>query len=254
MRWDPHQYARYADERSRPFFDLVDRIHAASPSIVLDVGCGSAELTATLIERWPSASVRAIDSSAEMVAAAPAVAGLTVTQGSAQDVDARGVDVLVSNAALQWVPDHLPLLATWADQLAPDGWLAVQVPSNFGAPSHRLMRELADSPRWRGRLAGVLRGEESVATPAAYLGLLADAGLAVDAWQTEYEHVLSGPDPVLTWVRGTGLRPVLAALDAQEAAAFSDQYAALLRTAYPARPYGTVFGFRRTFVVAHKPA
>jgi trans-aconitate 2-methyltransferase len=252
MRWDPTQYARFADHRSRPFFELTARIGAEEPARVVDLGCGSGELTVTLAQRWPGATVTGIDSSPEMIARAPAQAGVDFAVGDATDFDAAGLDVLVSNAMLQWVPEHLALLARWARQLAPEGWLAFQVPANFDAPSHRLMRELAQSPAWRARLDGVLRHGDAVATPVEYLDLLAGQGLDVDAWQTTYEQVLTGEDPVLEWVRGTGLRPVLAALSDRDGARFSDEYAAALREAYPARPYGTVFGFARTFVVAHK--
>lgn len=253
MRWDPTQYARFADHRGRPFHELVARIGADAPRRVVDLGCGAGELTVMLAQRWPQATVLGIDSSAEMIARAPAGAGVAFALGAAADFDAAGTDVLVSNAMLQWVPDHLPLLARWARELNPGGWLAIQVPSNFDAPSHRLMRELAASPPWRARLAGVLRHRDAVATPAGYLDVLAGEGLDVDAWQTTYEHVLAGEDPVLEWVRGTGLRPILGALAPADAQRFSDAYAALLRAAYPPRPYGTVFGFARTFVVAHRP-
>ena len=255
LRWDPDQYARYGAERSRPFFDLVSQIGAAAPAAVTDVGCGSGELTVTLAERWPEATVRGIDSSADMIDRAPRgdeARGVSFAVARAQDFDATGIDVVVSNAALQWVPGHDELLVAWSRELNAGGWLAFQVPDNFQAPSHRLMRELADSPGWRARLHGVLRADP-VSAPATYLDLLAAQGLRVDAWQTEYEHVLTGPDPVLEWVRGTGLRPVLAALSDEDAARFSAEYGALLRDAYPAKPYGTVFGFRRTFVVAAKP-
>lgn len=254
MRWDPAQYARFGDERSRPFFDLTGQVSATRPGLVVDLGCGSGELTATLADRWPDAVVRGLDSSAEMISQAPAADRLSFELAEAANFDATGVDVLVSNALLQWVPRHQDLLARWADQLNPGGWLAFQVPSNFGSPSHRLMRELAESVRWRDQLAGVLRHGDAVAEPAEYLTLLAGAGLRVNAWQTEYLHVLAGPDPVLEWVRGTGLRPVLATLNPHEAAEFSAEYAALLRDAYPAQPFGTVLPFLRTFVVAHKPA
>jgi trans-aconitate 2-methyltransferase len=252
MRWDPTQYARFAGQRGRPFFDLVAQIGAEQPGAVVDLGCGPGELTVTLADRWPSATIRGIDSSAEMIDRAPRDTVVAFTIGTAEGFDATGTDVLISNAMLQWIPGHRELVGTWARQLNAGGWLAFQVPANFGAPSHRLMRELAESARWRDRLDGVLRLEDSVAEPADYLDLMVAQGLAADVWQANYLHVLSGPDPVLEWVRGTGLRPILAALSPDDATEFSAEYAALLRTAYPARSYGTVFEFLRTFVVAHR--
>lgn len=251
--WDPAQYARFAAPRSRPFHDLLAQVGAQRPATVVDVGCGPGTLTVDLARRWPDARVRGFDSSAEMIARAPTGAGVEFTVAPAEEFDATGVDVVVSNAVLQWVPGHRDLLRRWASQLAPGSWLAFQVPSNFDAPSHVLMRELAGSPPWRHRLAGVLRGTGSVASPAEYLDLLAGAGLLAEVWQSEYQHVLAGPDPVLEWVRGTGLRPVLQALDADGSAQFEREYAALLREAYPERDYGTPFPFRRTFAVATVP-
>ncbi|HJQ42433.1 MAG TPA: trans-aconitate 2-methyltransferase [Jatrophihabitantaceae bacterium] len=256
MRWDPSQYARYASERSRPFFDLTERIAAEAPRRVVDAGCGSGELTAVLAQRWPDATVEGFDSSAEMVAAAQqhATAALTFRVEDVRDwTMPPDTDVLVSNAALQWVPRHVDLLATWAAQLPRGGWLAVQVPGNFDAPSHRIMRELAESPRWAPALSGVLRHHHAVATPEWYAEVLLDAGLVADVWETTYLHVLSGTDPVLEWVRGTGLRPVLSALDEANAQLFEREYAARLREAYPATPNGTVFPFRRIFLVGSRP-
>lgn len=252
MRWDPIQYGRYAGERGRPFFELTARIAADTPETIVDLGCGSGELTATLAERWPEALVRGLDSSPEMIAQAPREGAVEFAVLPAEEFSAEGVDVLVSNAALQWVPTHRELIVRWAAELRPGGWLAFQVPANFDAPSHRLMRELAGSPRWRDRLEGVLRGTESTAPPAEYLELLSGCDMDVDAWRTEYLHVLQGEDPVLEWVRGTGLRPVLAALAPEDGEAFSEEYAAQLREAYPRRPHGTPFAFTRTFVVAQR--
>jgi trans-aconitate 2-methyltransferase len=252
VRWDPIQYGRYAGERSRPFFELVARVDCAAPEAVVDLGCGSGELTTALADRWPEALVRGIDSSAEMIERAPRDGAVQFTVGTAEGFSAQEIDVLISNAALQWVPAHRALIVQWAAELNPGGWLAFQVPANFDAPSHVLMRELAESARWSDRLGGVLRGTLSTAPPLEYLGLLSEAGLDVDAWQTEYVHVLEGEDPVLEWVRGTGLRPALAALSVRDAAQFSEEYGALLRDAYPRRSYGTAFSFKRTFVVAHR--
>lgn len=252
MLWDPVQYGRYAGERGRPFFELLARVDCAAPETIVDLGCGPGDLTVSLADRWPEALVRGIDSSAEMIARAPGDGAVEFSVGTAEEFSAEGVDVLVSNAALQWVPTHRELLVRWAGELRPGGWLAFQVPANFDAPSHVLMRELAGSPRWRDRLGGVLRGASSSAPPLEYLELLSGAGLDVDVWQTEYVHVLQGEDPVLDWVRGTGLRPVLAVLSEQDAAEFSAEYGAPLREAYPRRAYGTAFPFKRTFAVAHR--
>jgi trans-aconitate 2-methyltransferase len=172
--------------------------------------------------------------------------------GDAAEFSAAGVDVLISNALLQWVPGHTELLSRWAGELNSNGWFAFQVPDNFSAPSHALMRELAESPQWSAKLAGVLRHADAVRPAQEYLLLLCAAGLRATAWQTNYLHLLPGEDPVLEWVRGTGLRPILAALSAEDAAAFERSYADRLRAAYPRTQYGTVFPFLRTFVVGQK--
>ena len=254
--WDPAVYLEHADDRARPFVDLMARVAARDPALVVDLGCGPGGLTRLLADRWPSAEVVGVDSSEEMVQRARAgrqIEGCSFVLGDVRDWQpARPVDVLVSNATLQWVPDHLTLLPRWVEALSPGGWLAIQMPANFGAPSHALMRELAGSPRWRDRLDGVLRHADAVAEPSAYLDVLAAAGTSVDVWQTTYVHVLTGDDPVLSWVRGTGLRPVLSALSPEDGAAFEVEYAELLRTAYPAQAYGTPFPFTRTFAVAHR--
>jgi trans-aconitate 2-methyltransferase len=250
--WDPELYGRFAEERSRPFHELVGRVGAADPARVVDLGCGDGALTSSLAARWPAASVLGVDSSESMLADAAARKSdrLSFVLGSIQDWRPEGpVDVLVSNAALQWVPRHLTLLPRLVSTLAPGGWLAIQVPGNFEAPSHALLRSLCDSERWRTRL-GTGGRWLSTAEPVDYVRELAGLGCAVDSWETTYAQVLAGPDPVLTWMRGTALRPVLARLSPEEAAEFEAEFGALLREAYPAQPYGTVLPFRRIFAVA----
>jgi trans-aconitate 2-methyltransferase len=256
VRWDPEQYGRYASERGRPFLDLVAQIGAAAPRRVVDVGCGPGELTALLADRWPDALVEGIDSSPEMIHTAQRHSRDRLSfriEDAARWRPQTDTDVIVSNATLQWVPGHQDLLRAWARSLPAQGWLAVQVPGNFDQPSHALMRQLAGSARWAEQLGGVLRHHDVVGDPQTYAELALDAGLTVQAWETTYVHVLQGADPVLDWVRGTGLRPVLAALGEQDGAEFEAAYAALLREAYPATDHGTLFPFRRVFVVAHRP-
>jgi trans-aconitate 2-methyltransferase len=275
--WDPEVYAQFAPERARPFTDLVARIGAddppgapadiqPAPRRVVDIGCGPGDLTASLARRWPSAEVVGVDTSPQMLERARSRVGadlagrLSFELGDATTWQPDGrVDVIVTNAVLQWVPGHLDLLARWMGYLAPGGWFAMQVPGNFSAISHAAMRDLTTDPRFFDRLQGVLRGTESVAEPATYARLLAETGARVDAWETTYLHVLDpqgrfGDDAVLAWVSGTGLRPVLDELsdDPPLRQAFLDAYAATLRTAYPRRAWGTLLPFRRIFAVAHK--
>jgi trans-aconitate 2-methyltransferase len=257
VEWDAAKYVQFGDYRDRPFFDLTARIHAEAPRHVVDLGCGPGNLTATLAERWPAAEVTGLDSSAEMLAPS-AVHARRHPNLSFAEADIAGwmppgeTDVIVTNAALQWVPGHRDLLARWLAALRPGAWCALQVPGNFNAPSHTLMRGLAESAAWAGRLAGVLRHDDAVGGPDDYLKIMLDAGCDADAWETTYYQVLSGENPVLEWVRGTGLRPVLAALSAGDARDFEAEYSALLAEAYPAGPHGTVFPFRRIFAVARK--
>jgi trans-aconitate 2-methyltransferase len=252
--WDPGQYLRYAGERARPFFDLLARVGADDPGYVADLGCGPGNLTAALAGRWPDAEIVGVDNSPEMIAAAREQAHgrdrLSFTLGDIRDWRPdRRLDVLLSNAALQWVPGHLDVVRRWPGLLAPGGWLAFQLPGNFDQPTHTVLLDLTRSERWAPLLGGV-RLNRQARSPAEYLDLLAGAGCAVDAWETTYLHVLSGPDPVVQWYRGTGLRPVLAALDPGQAEQFIAEYAERVAAAYPPRPYGTVLPFRRVFVVA----
>ncbi|GHG00199.1 MULTISPECIES: trans-aconitate 2-methyltransferase [Amycolatopsis] len=254
--WDPGKYLDYADLRARPFYDLVSRIGASAPRRVVDLGCGPGNLTVSLRERWPSATLECSDSSPEMVTAARA-RGLDAALLDVRDwTPAPDTDVVVSNAVLQWVPDHSSLLRRWAAALPAGAYLAVQVPGNFNAPSHVLTRELAASPAWASRLAEVvLREDDAVSAPQEYANLLADAGCAVDAWETTYVQPLHGPSPVLEWITGTALRPIRAALSDPEWEQFRASLAPRLADAYPARPDGvTWFEFRRVFFVARVSA
>ncbi|MGY1985053.1 trans-aconitate 2-methyltransferase [Blastococcus sp. SYSU DS0669] len=256
--WRPDAYLRFAGERARPFVDLLARVGAEAPRSVVDLGCGEGSLTASLARRWPGAGITGVDSSPEMLAAAEAATGHGVQfrLGDVRDWAPSGpVDVVVSNAVLHWVPGHPELMARWAAALPAGGWLAVQVPGNFRAPTHALLADLCRSPEWADRTADVAPRADTVLEPAGYAEVLTAAGLLPDVWETTYLHVLTGSDAVLTWVRSTVLRPVLARLDDAAATAFTDAYAAALRQAYPQRPDGTtLLPFRRVFAVGTRPS
>lgn len=251
------QYERFAEERARPFHELLARVPPdLAPRVIVDLGCGPGRLTATLQTRWPGAQVCGIDSSEAMLEAARAGAkphGLSFTRGDLAHWRAEApVDLIVSNAALHWVEDHAQVLARWSGSLRPGGVVAFQVPGNFSAPSHRLLYALTDSPVWADRLSRIARG--AVLPLGAYVRLLQSLGLQTDAWQTTYLHVLEGEKPVLEWMKGTTLRPILAALCAREKERFLAAYGEALEQSYPSHPGGVIFPFTRLFVVARRAA
>jgi trans-aconitate 2-methyltransferase len=265
--WDPGQYLRHAGHRARPFTDLLARVPAlpAARPRIADLGCGPGNVTVLLAERWPDAHITGYDNSPEMLDKAHVDhAGPTSGAGRLDFTHAdlrtwtpaepESYDLVITNATLQWVPGHTDRFPDWIAGLKPGGTFALQVPDNIDAPLHALMRELAATPRWKSRLADVLRRPDSVPAPGVYLDHLARLGCTPDVWQTTYHHVLTGEDPVLDWVKGTGLRPALTVLadDPDARDAFLTEYRDLLRQAYPATPYGTVLPFRRLFAVAVK--
>lgn len=255
--WDPQQYNRFSTERSRPFYELMNRVGATAPGSVADIGCGPGELTADLARRWPEAEVVGVDNSPEMIDAARRLPETESAKLRFELCDAWAwtppgpVDVIASNALLQWVPDHEELLIKWLGYLSDGGWLAFQVPANHDQEAHRLLREQAGSPQWRDQVGDVLFSRQT-GDPGRYLELLSQQGLVVDAWETTYMQVLSGENPALEWFKGTALRPVLAALDEEARAKFLAEFGPKMLSAYPPASYGTLWKFRRVFVVAHR--
>ena len=258
--WDPTTYLSYAEERSRPFFDLLGQVGAESPRAVVDLGCGPGTLTSGLTARWPDATITGLDSSPEMVARARALkTPVTFAEADVQSWHPEpDTDVLLSNAVLQWVRGHDQLLIRWVHELPARAWLAFQVPGNFGARSHRALRALAGDPRWSDRLLPLIRDQRSVLDPAGYASLLYAEGCTVDAWETTYLHVLPevpGDDhPVLHWMEGTALRPIRAALDPADWQTFRAELGTSLAAEYPIEASRVLFPFRRVFVVARTPA
>ena len=254
--WDPEQYSRFEAERDRAALDLLLRLPGdLDPREIWDLGCGAGQHAALLKRRHPGAVVHGLDSSADMLARARALgADVDWRQGDIADWKPEApADLILANAALHWLPDHLALLRRLTAALAPGGALAIQMPMAHETRHHALMRAVAAEGSWAARLAGV----ETLAplpAPEACYAVLAEACGEIDIWATTYLHALTGPDAVLEWMKGTALRPFLSALDDPAmGAAFLSALGARLCEAFPPRPDGvTLLPFPRLFLVARR--
>ena len=251
VQWEPAQYLKFADHRLRPAIDLLNRIDA-DPRTIVDLGAGTGNVTRLLQARWPDAAVTGVDSSAEMlVCAARELPQISWERADLSEWRPRdSVDLLYSNAALHWVDDHATLFPALFAMVSQGGTFAVQIPNNFTARSHTAIAEVVSDGPWRSKLKPLLR-TPPVQPLSVYFDLLTPAASSLDMWETEYVHVLEGDRPVLEWIKGTWLRPLLAALDGEERVQFESRYAERAAAAYPRRADGcTLLPFRRLFIVA----
>jgi trans-aconitate 2-methyltransferase len=254
--WNPELYLKFSGERTRPCRDLTARIAIERPGRIIDLGCGPGNSTAVLADRWPGAEIAGLDSSPDMVCQARA--SYPAFQWTHGDIAAwageagESFDIVFSNAALQWVPDHAAVFPKLLARVSPHGALAVQMPANLDAPAQSLMRELAAEPRWREQLAGARNWYSHDFD--FYYDALSPHAAALELWSTEYVAQMDGIEAIVEWYRGTGLRPYLDALGGgPEEETFLAAYLERLRSAYPVHADGKVlFPFRRIFVVAHR--
>jgi trans-aconitate 2-methyltransferase len=251
--WNSSQYLKFDDERTRPCRDLVASIKLDHPRQIIDLGCGPGNSTQILAERWPDAEVSGLDSSEEMIRSAGEKYPQQRWQiGDIQEWKARlPYDLVFSNAAFQWVPDHAQVLPHLLRQVTPGGILAFQVPAHIDAPAHELMRNLAASERWRSSFPDKI-GEWYAHDAPFYYDVLSEGSVRLDIWTTEYLHILEGPEAIVEWYKGTGLRPFLDRLaDADDRKNFLADYLAAVTKAFPRRQDGRVFfPFQRLFVIA----
>jgi trans-aconitate 2-methyltransferase len=254
MSWSAAQYGQFEEQRNRPIHDLLAHIPMGAAASAVDIGCGPGNSTELLKARFPGAVVTGLDNAPDMLAAArlrlPDVPFVAADIGA---WDGAGpFDVILANAALQWVPDHARLFPALMDKLAPGGRLAVQMPDNMAEPAHRLMARIAAEGPWAETLAQARQSRTALLDADWYYRLLMDHASAVDIWRTTYHHPLAGgASAVVEWFKGTGLRPFLDPLSEAERAAFLALYRAAVEKAYPALPDGTVLlPFPRLFIIA----
>jgi len=255
--WNAHQYLKFAEERIRPCRDLVARIDIAAPRRIVDLGCGPGNSAVVLKERWPGAEIVGVDSSKEMIDVARKeqpegkwVAGDIWDWAREAGGELEKFDIVFSNAALQWVGNHAALFPALMSRVAAGGALAVQIPADFDAVPHRLMRELSRE------LAPAVKAKEWYShEPGFYYDLLAGRAARVDIWEAIYQHVLPNAEAIVEWYKGSGMRPFLEAMGSEEEREkFVARYTERIREAYPVRADGRVlFPFRRLFVVGWVP-
>jgi trans-aconitate 2-methyltransferase len=252
MSWNPDLYLAFGDHRTRPALDLLARIPLDAPRSVVDLGCGPGNSTKLLADRWPGAKVIGIDNAPAMIERAQKdYPGLGWRLADVATWRAEEpLDLIFTNAALQWLDRHETLFPRLMDALAPGGVLAVQMPRNYPAPSHAAIAETIEAGPWHGRLAPQLRSE-AVGPPEFYYRLLAPRAKSLDIWEIDYLQILDGEDPVVEWTKATALRPFLTALEEPERSDFERDYRARVRAAYPPEADGrTLFPFRRLFLIA----
>jgi trans-aconitate 2-methyltransferase len=255
--WDPGQYLKFRDERTRPSADLAARIQLASAAAILDVGCGPGNSTEILHQRWPAARITGLDSSEEMIAKAKAshdwgewVCADAVSLGGTADPAAW--DLVFSNAALQWIPDHERLVPSLFRLVKPRGALAVQVPANAGSPLHQSLVRTAEDPRW-SRFTSGCASRLVYREPSFYYQILIGTSARLDVWETVYHHEMPDHRALVEWYKGTGMRPCLERLpDEPSRRAFEGAMLEGCRAEYPVQPNGRViYPFRRLFFIAY---
>ena len=253
--WSASQYLKFEDERTRPAAELVARVPLEAPGRIVDIGCGPGNSTELLVRRWPAAAVAGFDTADTMLEAARKRLPETefFKADAARWMPDADADLIYSNATFQWVPDHLDVLARLFAALKPGGVLAVQMPDNLGEPSHVAMDAAAGAGPWAGKLASAGLARDPLPAKPVYYDRLAPMSRSFDIWHTIYTHPQDGPEGIVEWLKGTGLRPYLDPLDAAERAGYLAAYTARIAKAYPARADGKVLlWFPRLFIVAVK--
>ncbi|KAA3601526.1 MAG: methyltransferase domain-containing protein [Calditrichaeota bacterium] len=251
--WDANQYLKFENKRLRPALELLDRIPLKSPKKILDLGCGTGNVTKIISERWQSSKVIGLDSSQQMLEKAQKFSSEITWQ--LQDINSwnpdETFDLIYSNATLHWVKNHTEIFSRLLSKINKNGFLAIQMPLNQKAPSHALMSKVLTELNFCSEEFRENLWAKAVEEPSFYYDLLAPKVKMIDIWTTTYYQIMEGENPIYEWVKSTGLRPVLKNLTEMEKEIFIPEYQKRLRIAYPKqKDRKTIFPFTRLFIVA----
>ena len=253
--WNPELYLKFKSERTQPSIDLIARVNCPEPKSIIDIGCGPGNSTQMLVNRWPNSRVTGLDNSASMIEKVRADYPNQewVIGDAAEYTSEDRFDVVFSNAAIQWIPDHQALLSRLTSLLSDRGILAIQVPLFWDMDLGKIIRSTAVSARW----SSVMEDVSDIFTMhgyAFYYDLLSDLFPSLDIWQTDYMHVLDNHEAILEMMRSTGLRPYHEKLDAEsDKEAFENDVLEEIVQAYPAQKNKKVIlPFKRLFFIGYK--
>lgn len=253
--WKPNLYLKFEKQRTQPSIDLAARIDINSPKRIIDIGCGPGNSTAVLKNRRPNADFTGMDSSPSMIAQAQETDNdiTWVCADAAGDLSDLGrFDVVFSNAALQWMPEHERLLPNLFGLLEAGGVFAAQIPNTTHMPIHIALQSLVKGRKWGAKLGAVTT--HSMNAAPYYYDILSGLKADIDLWETHYYHVMESHAALVQWYSSTGLRPYLNSLESeQDKAAFLADFECALQSAYPAQKDDMVlFPFVRIFFIARK--
>lgn len=252
MPWNPDLYHKFSSERALPFNDLLALVQVRENLQVVDLGCGTGELTRRLADALSGSMVVGIDNSPQMLERAEEQArpGLQFRLGSIEDATGEW-DLVFSHAAIQWVDDHHKLIPRLLGMVRPGGQLTVQMPSNHGHVTHRLIREIAEEEPFRSALGGWTRLSPVLAVDEYADLLYAHGGRDITIFEKVYPHVLENADALAAWTSGTALLPYMERLPQELHEPFMERYRGRLRALWPEGP--VFYGFRRTLFSASLP-
>jgi trans-aconitate 2-methyltransferase len=255
--WDPQQYLQFEHERTQPSIDLVARIPFEDPKTIIDIGCGPGNSTQILRKRWPRADIVGLDNSEKMIERARTDhPGQKWVIGDASSLETdRKYDIVFSNAAIHWIPDHHLLIPRLFQIVKQDGILAIQVPANYESPLYKIILNVAGSSKWCAFTSGC---DELITYHKAeyYYNQLVSLTQDIAMWETTYYHILKSHQDLVAWYKSTAMKPILEKLPTDKnRKEFEQTVLAECKKYYSPQSDGRIlYPFKRLFFTARKAA